>query len=60
MTVPLLDDPGHWRTRAQVMRDLAGQTEDEGTWKIMLRIAHDLDLLAVRAKVRAESGYRRG
>jgi len=53
MTPALVNDPGHWRTRAEVMRDLAGQVEDESTRKIMLRIAHDLDLLAVRAEVRA-------
>ena len=40
----------------EVMRDLAGQVQDESTRKIMLRIAHDLDLLAVRAEVRTESG----
>jgi len=56
MTPPLVNDPEHWRTRAQVMRTLAGQVEDESTRQIMLRIAHDLDLLAVRAEVRAERG----
>jgi hypothetical protein len=56
MTPPLVNDPEHWRTRAQVMRHLAGQAEDKNTREIMLRIAHDLDLLAARAQARAESG----
>jgi hypothetical protein len=56
MTPPLVKDSEHWRTRAKVMRLLAGQVEDETTREIMLRIAHDLDLLAARAEVRAQSG----
>jgi len=55
MMIPqLVKDPEHWRTRAQVMRQLASQVEDKNTREIMLRIAHDLDLLAVRAEVHAE------
>ena len=55
MMIPqLVKDPEHWRTRAQVMRQLASQVEDKNTREIMLRIAHDLDLLAARAEVRAE------
>jgi hypothetical protein len=56
MTPQLVKDPEHWRTRAQVMRQLAGQVEDKNTREIMLRIAHDLDLLAARAQAHAESG----
>jgi hypothetical protein len=56
MTPQLVNDPEHWRTRAQVMRDLAAQVENQSTREIMLRIAHDLDLLAVHAEVRAGRG----
>jgi hypothetical protein len=38
MTPLLVNDPEHWRTRRQVMRQLAGQVQDKNTREIMLWI----------------------
>ena len=48
-----LNDPEHWRKRAEEARVLAEQMSDEWSKQTMLRIADDYDQLAVRAAVRA-------
>jgi hypothetical protein len=48
-----LNDPEHWRHRAEETRVLAEQMNDETAKKVMLRIADDYIELAVRAAIRA-------
>jgi hypothetical protein len=50
---PHLNDPNHWRQRAEEARVLAEQMDHEGNKKLMLKIADDYDTLAVRAAIRA-------
>jgi len=49
-----LNDPQHWRDRADQMRALAGESSDPESRTIMLRVANDYDLLARRAERRAQ------
>jgi hypothetical protein len=51
-----LNDPKHWRDRAEEARSRAGQLGDPQSKSAMLGIAQDYELLAERAKARA-SGY---
>ena len=51
-----LNDPGHWRERAEEARTRADQLDDPQCKSGMLRIAHDYELLAERAEARA-SGH---
>jgi hypothetical protein len=51
-----LNDPKHWRERAEEARTRADQISDPQSKNAMLRIAHDYELLAERAEARA-SGY---
>jgi len=48
-----INDPEHWRQRAQEMRDLAAEIKDPLFKQTMLRIAEDYDRLATRAEERA-------
>ena len=44
-----LNDPQRWRDRADEMRSLASETNDQESRRIMLRLANDYELLAQRA-----------
>jgi hypothetical protein len=43
------NDPQRWRDRADEIRSLASETNDQESRRIMLRIANDYELLAQRA-----------
>jgi len=43
-----INDPKHWRERAEEARTVADQTNDEGSKRSMLRIAKDYEELAKR------------
>ena len=49
----LLNDPDHWRARAEEARILAKKTNDSESRDAMLRIAEDYERLAKRAEDRA-------
>jgi hypothetical protein len=51
-----LNDPSHWRERAEEARTRADQISDPQSKNAMLGIAHDYELLAERAEARA-SGH---
>lgn len=53
MTRKLIDDPKHWRDRAEEARTHAEDMRDPGAREVMLRIAHDYEYLAERADQRA-------
>ena len=48
----ILDDPKHWRDRAEEVRTLAEQMSDPETRRIMRGIADDYEKLAKRAEQR--------
>jgi hypothetical protein len=48
-----LNDPKHWRDRAEEARTRADQLDDAQSKSAMLRIADDYELLATRAEARA-------
>jgi hypothetical protein len=48
-----LNDPAHWRDRAEEARTRADQISDLQCKSAMLRIANDYELLAERAAERA-------
>jgi hypothetical protein len=54
MPSSFINDPDHWRLRAEQMRALANDVKDEEAKQAMLRIARDYDHLAVRAEHRAK------
>jgi hypothetical protein len=49
-----INDPEHWRQRAEEIRTLADDMKDEISKKMMLRIAQDYERLAQRADERAK------
>ncbi len=54
MPASYINDPDHWRKRAQEMRALAADIEEQDAKAIMLRLADDYDKLALRAAQRAD------
>jgi predicted Rossmann-fold nucleotide-binding protein len=48
-----INDPEHWRERAEGARKFAEQMTDDAAKQAMLRIAEDYEKLAERATVRA-------
>jgi hypothetical protein len=49
-----INDPEHWRQRAEEARRLAEQINDSAAKETMLRVAADYDRLATRAEERAK------
>jgi hypothetical protein len=54
----LLDDPEHWRSRAEEARAVAEQLSDPEAKRTMLRIAADYEQLAERTELRARKQRR--
>jgi len=46
MPASFINDPEHWRHRAQEARSIAEQMSDTASKEAMLRIAHDYERLA--------------
>lgn len=53
-----IDDPEHWRSRAEEARTLADQMHDEVSRQMMRRIAEDYERLAKRAQERLDRKRR--
>jgi hypothetical protein len=51
---PLINDPEHWRKRADDARSLANDMKDEISKQMMLQIADDYEHRAKRAEQRAK------
>jgi hypothetical protein len=54
----ILDDPEHWRGRAEEARTVAEQLTDPIAKAMMLRIAEDYDRIADHAQQRASGAKR--
>ena len=48
-----INDPAHWRSRAEEMRALAESAKDDAAKETMLRVAKDYERLAERAEKRS-------
>jgi hypothetical protein len=53
MRADSINNPEHWRKRAEEMRLLADQMKDEDSKQAVLRIASEYDHLSQRAEQRA-------
>jgi hypothetical protein len=53
MANSFINDPNHWRERAEEARTLAELMNDETSKQMMLRMATDYEKLAERAQLRA-------
>ena len=53
MELAILNDPEHWRGRAEEVRSIADQLTDPESKGTMLRIARDYERLAEHAELRA-------
>jgi len=54
MSTSYINDPEHWRQRAEETRTLAEAMSDETSKHMMLKIAEDYEKLAKRAEQRAK------
>jgi len=54
MPASFINDPAHWRRRAEEARTIAEQMSDSPSKEAMLRIAKDYERLAERAAQRAK------
>jgi hypothetical protein len=54
MLASFINDPEHWLQRAEQMRILADEIDDEPARETVLRIANDYGHLAERAEQRAK------
>ena len=54
MPASILNDPQHWRNRAEEARSVADQFSDPESKRTLLRITEDYERLAEHAKRRAE------
>ena len=54
VSTSIVDDPKHWRKRAEEIRSLADEMRDEISKQMMLQIAADCERLAKRAEERAK------
>jgi hypothetical protein len=52
MVSHFINEPDHWRARAEEARHLANQMNDSESKHAMLRIAQDYERLAKRAELR--------
>jgi hypothetical protein len=59
MPASFIDDPVHWRRRAEEARTIADQMSDSPSKDAMLRIAKDYEHLAERAEERAKGSHNR-
>jgi hypothetical protein len=60
MSTSILDDPEHWRQRAEESRLIAEQLDDPVARAAMLRIAEDYERIAEQARVGALDRRRSG
>jgi hypothetical protein len=60
MPASFINDPEHWRQRADEARSVAEQMNEPQSKEAMLRIAKDYERLAERAEQRAKGSSRPG
>jgi len=58
MPASFINDPGHWRQRAEEARTIADRMNEPQSKEAMLRIAKDYERLAERAEERAKGASR--